>query len=139
MIRVDVWNTRRPREDGQLTGCRALLLGGLDAPFDVTNRVEILGELPAIGRTEAALQPGDVFHQRIENAAVFLPSDAARRRVGARRIAEQPLEDRPRLDLDRQRRRRGSPRERVAVCAAVTRVAGAEEVIRIATELERGE
>ena len=57
--------------------------------------------------------------------------------VGAPGRPEQPLEDGARIVLDRQRRRRRAPRDRVRIGAARAAVAGAEHRVRFDPELER--
>ena len=52
-------------------------------------------------------------------------------------LAEQPLEDRARVGLHRQRHRRRPPRERVDVDAAVAPFAVADDEVRLQRELER--
>ena len=73
----------------------------------------------------------------IEDAAVALDARLPRRRVGAAGRAEQPLEHRARIVLDRQRRRRRAPGDGVGVGAARPAVAGAEHRIRLDAELDR--
>jgi hypothetical protein len=66
-----------------------LLLGPLDAAFDVANRVEILDQLRAIALTERALQMPDLLAHGIEHAAILTKPREARFRIGAAAVAEE--------------------------------------------------
>src|SRR5690606_38497124 len=92
------------------------LLGALDAPLDLADRVEILAEDRAIRRAELALELARALGDQIEQA----PGLARDRIALLRRVAlaEQPREHLTRIELHRQRRGRLAERERRAVVAA---------------------
>ena len=96
----------------------ALLLGFLDAPLHVANRVGILIDLGLILRSEVPLEAHELLGHRIENALVLPQPRVARGAVRAAAVAKQPLEHRSRIPLHRQRLRRAAPGERVRVHAA---------------------
>src|SRR5205823_12440748 len=58
---------------------------------------------------------------------------------GCSPLAEQPLEDNPRVVLGRKRRGRRAPRQRIQVGAAVTVLALSAEEVEVDRELERWE
>src|SRR5690606_3163203 len=70
-----------------------------------------------------------------EDAAVLMRERHAL--LGGAAVAEQALEDEPRIILGRQRLGRRSPRERVEVYAAVAVLALSGQEIQIDRELER--
>ena len=120
----------RERNAGRLHGQRQLgcdirVAGHPDAPFDLTNAVEILVDRRAIVRAKRPLQVGRLLRDRVENAAVLPRSRGPR--GGAASLTEHPLEDLARIDLHRQRRRRRPPRKRIHVDAAVIAIAGADQ------------
>ena len=80
-----------------------------------------------------------LVRHRVENAAIGLRTRQARGRIGALTVAEEPLEDRARIVLHRQRRRRRAPGDRRDVGATEPGVAGAGELGRLQAELERRE
>ena len=137
VILVAVRDACRFLEHRQLAG--ALLLRLLDAALEVPDGVDILRQLRAVPGAEACLQFRDVLEECVEDALVLLESTTPGFDAGVLRVAEHPFEHRARVDLDRQRRRLRSPRQGVAVRAAVARVARTEEVTRITAELERRE
>ena len=117
---------------------RALLLGALNPPLDVANRVQVFDDPVAVAGAEAALQVGDGGGDRVEDAAVELEPLPAHRRIGRAAVAEQPFEDDARIVLHREQQRRRPPRDGVAERAALP-VAVAGAVARIERELERRE
>jgi hypothetical protein len=80
----------------------AMLLGALDPPLDLPDALEVIAESGAIARTQTALQAPGALGDRVENAAVLLDAGRPFSRVAA--PAEDPVEDDPRVDLDRERR-----------------------------------
>ena len=121
---------------------RALRFGLLDAPLDVADRVEVLGQLrrDRAAPSPRCSRPTSIGH-RVEDAAVLLRCAPRRdRRVGGAAVAEQPLEHRARVVLHRQRRRRAAPGDRVGVGAAVAGVARRRRTrVDSMRQLERGE
>ena len=126
-----------PGQLGQLDV--ALRLGELNAPLDVTDRVEVLVHLVAVGRGQGVPEAVDLVHQRVENAAVLADAGQPGRLTRVVGIAEQPLEHRPRLVLHRQRGGRVAPGQGVGVRAAPARLARADQFVRVHTELQRRE
>src|SRR5207249_1524902 len=92
-----------------------------------------------VARPDDAAEAADLRADEIEDALVALHASEARRLIRAAAGAEQPLEYRPRIVLDRQRRRRVAPRNRVRVRTARPAVAGPEHGVRFDAELEGGE
>ena len=115
---------------------RVLLLGFLDAPLDVPDRVQILGDARPIARAERPLQPGrsaSVTESRMLRS-LSQPCRPLLRRAAA---AEQTLEHDPRIRLGKQRRRRRAPGDGVQVDAAVAVLAHADVLEQIEADLER--
>ena len=110
-------------------------LGLLDAALDLAHGLEILADPGAIGRAEPVLQAGDLLGDRVEEAGALPQAGAAVRGVAA--LAEQPLEDDPRMGLGRQRRRRRGPREVVLINAGVAVIALADGREQVHRHLER--
>src|SRR4030095_689518 len=79
---------------------RRLLLGALDARFDLANVLEVLVEPDAIARAQPALERGDIAGHGIEDAAV-LPH-ARDTLLGRARTSEHALEHDTRVRLHRQ-------------------------------------
>ena len=97
----------------------ALRLGHLDPALDFPHRLEIARELRAVGRGQLAVQVRDLLGDRIEQARVARDARQARLAVGAVGHPEQSLEHRARIDLHRQRHRRGAIGDRRAIGAGV--------------------
>ena len=72
----------------------ALLLGLLDAAFDVANRVGVFFDLDLVLRPELLLEARQLLRHRIQNALVLPQPRFARGPIGAAAIAEQLLEHR---------------------------------------------
>src|SRR6202163_792158 len=83
--------------------------GTLDFTLDLTNAVEILIQANAIGSAYPVLELRDVAVERIEQAGSIVQRRTARGRVAA--LAEQALEDDPRMRLSGKRGRRRRPGE----------------------------
>ena len=113
----------------------AALLDALNPPLDLTHGVDVVGDLRAIAGPSALLQPRQIRHHRVEDAAVLARLRQPLRRRAA--VAEQPLEDDARIVLGRQRRRRRAPRQRVQVGAAVAVLALAAEEVEVDRQLQR--
>ena len=118
---------------------RALFLGALNTALDVANRFDVLRQLLPVARSEVALQPRQLAGHRIQDASIRRQSRQAFAAVRASGITEQPLEDRTRIVLHRQRRGRPAPAERGRVGATEAGIACSGELRRIQTEFERGE
>src|SRR5690606_4456874 len=116
-------------------GIDADALDGLDTALDLAQRREVIVDLPAIGRAERACEAREILADRVEDAAVLMRERHAL--LGGAAVAEQALEDEPRIILGRQRLGRRSPRERVEVYAAVAVLALSGQEIQIDRELER--
>jgi hypothetical protein len=101
---------------------RALRVGPCDALLERADRLEILVQLRPVARTETAIQPLDLAHDRIENAGA--PPHLSQALVGAAAVAEQPFEDDARVDFCRERHGRRAPRDGVRVEAVGAAVAG---------------
>src|SRR4030095_8924182 len=84
----------------------ALLLGLLDSPLDVADRLGVLLDLGLIRRAELPAQAGPLFVDPIEEALLLLEARFAGGAAGAAAVAEQPLEDGARVVLHGQRLRR---------------------------------
>ena len=82
-------------------------LGMLDLPLDLANAVEILIDANTIRYAHALLQPRDISAERIEQARTTPQRRAARVRVAA--LAEEALEDDPRMRFGGERGRRRRP------------------------------
>ena len=97
-------------------GSRQLLL-------DLTNRGEVLVELPLIGRSEAPAQPAvsSVTKSSRLRRSTWRRARASGAELGA--VAEQPLEQRARIEHRRQRLRLVPPRQIVGVGARIAGVA----------------
>src|SRR5258708_36467932 len=80
----------------------ALRLRALDAPLNVTHRVQVLVDLAAVRCAKLYAQPLGVLVDGIKDAAVLLPQARTRLRIG--RGAEPTLEQRTGTALPRQRR-----------------------------------
>jgi hypothetical protein len=117
---------------------RRLLLGPLNARFDLADVLQVLIQTHTIARAETAFELCDIAGHRIENAAV-LPH--ARDAFGRRsRPAEHALEDHARVGLHRHWGRRRLPRNGVHVGAAVAHIAGADVAGEVlGADLERRE
>src|SRR5262245_43924628 len=89
----------------------------LDSPLDFAHVVDVRVELRAVACSEILLEGAELARHRIEDAGVLPP--AGQSLLGTCAIAEQPLEDDAGIDLRRERLRRGRPRDRVRVRAAV--------------------
>ena len=111
-----------------------LTFRALDAPLDLPDRVEILIDLRPIAGAELPLQAGHVGHDPVEDAGVLLQLRAPPLRGSA--VAEQALEDHPRIGLGRQRRGRRRPRQIVLVRAGVAVVAVADLRDQVDAELQ---
>ena len=103
----------------------ALLLRLLDAAFDIANRVRVFVDFVLVLRPEFLLQTRKLFVDRIEDALMLLHPRFASRPVRAARIAEEALENGPRVVFHRQRLRRAAPRQRMRINAAQVARAGA--------------
>ena len=114
-------------------------LGPLDAPLDVAHRREVVAELGLVGRPEPLPQPRHLAGHRVEDAPVLAPTRAPRLGIGGGAVAEQPLEERPRVALHRQRGRGRAPGQGADVGATEAGVAGAGELGQADAHLERGE
>ena len=130
-----IGNADRPIDFGQLS--RALFLGLLDPPLDVAQRLEIVAHFRVVGRAEPLLKLPHARGHRIENAAVLAETRCAHARIGAVARPEQPLEHDARIVFRHQRQGRRQPRQRVAVRAAVARIAGSHQVVVVDGELQR--
>ena len=86
-------------------------------------------------RAEPPLQARHLRGHRVEDAAVLACQADALRRGPA--IAEKAFEDRTRVVLRGERRRRRPPRQRVHVDAAVAVAAVADQVIQVDAHFER--
>ena len=107
--------------------------------LNLADRAQILVQLALIGGTEAAAQRARVLGDEVEDAApVHLPP---RPRLGCqlRAVAEQPLEERTRIEDRRQRLRLAAPREVVRVRARVARIAVASLARVLQPDFERRE
>ena len=116
-----------------------LRLGLLDAALDVAHRLEVFAELQPVARPQIAAQRGHLVRHRIEKASVLLDAREPRGGIRSPGVAQQALEDRPRIGLHRQRRRRTHPADRVGVCAGVSATASAHIVARLESQLQRRE
>ncbi len=130
-------NAGRMIDAGQFLA--ALLLGFLNPPFDVANRVEILDQLHAVALPERALQARDFVANGVEQAAVLPDAPLTHPWIGAAAVAEQPFEDGARIVLGRQRRARSEPGDRVGVGARKPHVARAGGLARFDRHLQRPE
>ena len=128
---------RRTLDGGQLAV--RIGLGPLNAPLDVAHRGQIVGQLGLVGRPEPLPQPRRLPGHRVENAAVLPPARAPRLGAGGAAVSEQPLEQRPRVALHRQRRRRRAPAQGADVGATEAGVAGPGELRQADAHFERGE
>ena len=128
---------RRPFHHRQLAV--RLRFRPLDAALDVAHRGQVVGQLGAVRRPQPLLQARHLAGHRVEDAAVLAPPRAPRRRVGARPVAEQPLEERAGIALHRQRGGRRAPGEGADVGATEAGVAGAAELRQADAHLQRGE
>ena len=95
-----------------------LLFSTLDATFDVANRLGVLLEATLILRSEITAKARQLLVDRVENAAMLMQPCLTRTALGAAAVAEQFLEDRPRVVFHRQGLRGALPRNRVRVGAA---------------------
>src|SRR5262245_36338084 len=133
----------RGRDSGRMVQARQLLvvliLRLLDAPLDVTDRLEILDELRAVALAEGSMQVRDLVAHRIEQAAVLSNTSLPRARIRAAAVAEETLEDRARVVLGGQRSTRAEPRDRVGVRTREADVAGTGGFPRFDCQLERGQ
>ena len=114
-----------------------LLFRDLDAPLDPADRVEILGQLRAIGGRQSAAEARRFRIDRIEQALLLTRPRRAFFGVRAARIREQPLEHEPRIVLRRQRRARTGPAQRIRVRARVAGIATARCLAGFNPQLER--
>ena len=119
-------------------GLDVALLGLLDPALDVANGVEVLGEPAVVGRAERLAADGP-RPGRTESSMLRSLVHLREPLRGAVALPEQAAEHFPRIGLDRQRRRRRPPRQRVHVGAAVAVVAVAHEVDRLERQLQRGQ
>ena len=71
-------------------------------PLDLADGVGVFAELALVAGTDVALQPREAAGDVIENALLISAGPCARR-VSAFAVAEQPLEDRARVNLRWQR------------------------------------
>ncbi len=117
----------------------ALLLGLLDATFDVADGFEILAELGAVALADLGFQAIDAAGNVIEDAALLLEHGQAGGRVGAVAIAEEAFEDGARIDFHGQRRGGAAPGDGVGVGAAIAGIAAAGQRRTFEAEFERGE
>ena len=120
---------------------RALLLGLLDAPLDVADRLEILAQLRAVARAELAAagwRSCPVTESRMLRSCS--QPRQPRRRVGASR-RRRTAARRPRADCSPSAAAWSASRQadRVRVGAAVADVARAGEVAAVERQLQRGE
>ena len=101
-----------------------LLLGLLDAGFDIADRIHVFVHLLAVGGAQDAFQSLGVSQHGIEHALLVLFLAGAHHRVALDfAAAKKALEDGARTDFGRIRRRRRPPRDAVAVGAAIAVVA----------------
>src|SRR5262245_23541759 len=101
VVTIRLWNANRRIERRDFSA--VLRFHALDPPLDLPDIVEVLTQAHAVARTEPALEPGDIFGDRVENALILLhPRPTLSSGPGP---AEQPLEYHSWVDLHRQRRR----------------------------------
>jgi len=93
----------------------------LDAAFDFPHGLQILRDARPIGSAQLAFQTADLIADRVQDAALLF--DAGQPLFGRGSIAKQAIEDHTRIDLHRQRRGRGAPRDGVHVGATETHIA----------------
>src|SRR5262249_37682836 len=105
-------------------------------PLDVVNALEIFVDLRSVPRTDITLESNHLPGHLVEDATVLLAPGATAGRVRTCAVAEQPLEDRTRITLRRQRSGRRAPGECVGVDAAIARSALAGITSAIQGELE---
>ena len=97
---------------------RDLILSSQNAPFDLTNVIEILADANPVALRKIVLQPGHFLCDRIKDAAVLpLPLEPVYRIAS---IAEQLLENDLRVVLHGVGRGRRFPRDRVCIRTGVT-------------------
>ena len=113
------------------------LLGALNPALDGPDRLQVLVDRRAVLDADAALEPVNGIGHGVEDAAVGL--HLGEPRLYAAAVAEEPLEDDPRIALVRERRGRREPGRGVAVGATVAVLAVADLVVRLRGELERAE
>ena len=114
-----------------------VLLGPVNAPLGLPNRVQVLVHPAAVLGAEIRMQATDLRGDRVEQAAIHPHLAQPIRRAVA--VAEEALEDGARVALHRVGRRRRPPRDGVHVGATVAGVAVADDVGRVEGELERRE
>ena len=102
---------------------RVVLFRLFDLPLDLADRGEVLVELALVGGSEVGLQLLRVVGDEIENAAAVLFFCGARFRAQRGAVAEQPLEQRARIENRRQRLRLAAPGQIVGVRAGVSGIA----------------
>ena len=130
-------HTRGPLHQGQFPGI--CFFGHVDAPLDVANGVEILGEFGAVARTDFRRETGHLPRYDVENAAVLLHAAAVLCRVGAVTLPEQALEHPARIVFHRERRCGAAPRHRIEIGVAVGAVAAAAGLAGLQGEFERSQ
>src|SRR5439155_795120 len=81
----------------------------LDPAFDVADGVEVLDQLRAIAGPERTAERRGFLNHRIEDALVLADAREPRLGIGARGVAEHPLEHGAAIVLRRQRRVRAAP------------------------------
>ena len=129
-----VWNADWLFHDRHLAV--TLLLGFLDTPLDVSDRIEILRELVLVASPKRSPEPVRFTGHKVEDAPVLADTCESRPHVGAICGAKQPLEHCTGVVFHRQRCRRRAPRDRVGVGTAVPLVACAQHFDRVDRELE---
>ena len=111
----------------------------LDLPLHFADGGKILVELAAVGGPEVASQLLRVLAYEIENAAAILGLPRARLRAEIDAVAEQPFEQRARIENRRQRLRLALPRQVVGVRAGVAGIAVARLARVLHADFERRE
>src|SRR5262249_10065991 len=119
---------------------RGLGVAALDAGqahLDLADAAEVLVELALVVAAELVTQRLGVVGDEVEDAAVVLLAlGPGRLALALAAAAEEPLEDRPRVDLLAHRRRLGAPGDVRRVDAAVAGVAVAGLPAALAAELQ---
>src|SRR5215471_8304244 len=108
----NVRNPARCRRNGKAR-ILVLLLGKLNAPFDLADRVEIFRYTVAVVRAQVALQPPYLPGDRVQDAAFLL--NALQAFVSRGTVAEEMIEYNTRIDFHRERNSRRTPGNRVHI------------------------
>src|SRR5262249_58220170 len=106
--------------------------------YDLPHPPQIPLELPLASAPDGHAKPRQAGGDVVEHALLAGEPYRARARVGAVAVAEQPFEDRARIDFSRQRAGRAAPRHR-HVRARVPGIAVAGQRLRLESQLERRE